>query len=69
MDGFNCPPSLFPVLNVDMMPETEAALFAVMKERPGNHRVTDPDTADLLRQYKQFPSPSFLLSEKKIANL
>lgn len=52
MDGFNCPPSLFPVLNVDMMPETEAALFAVMKERPGNHRVTGPDTADLLRQYK-----------------
>lgn len=32
------------------MLETEAAIFAAMRERPGNHRVTGPGTAKLLNK-------------------
>lgn len=49
------------------MLETEATIFAAMKERPRNFRVTGPSTAELLNQCEQLPISFFLLSEKNIS--
>lgn len=50
LSGADSPLSFFPALNVDLLLETEAAIFAAMRERPGNHRVTGPGTAKLLNK-------------------
>lgn len=42
----------FPALHINVVLETEAAIFAAMRESSGNHRVTGPGVAELLNQYE-----------------
>lgn len=60
--GDNPPLSFYPALNVNLVLETEAANFAALRDRPGNHTGSGP--GGLLNKYELLPI-SILLNEKK----
>jgi len=59
--GGNSPLSFYPALNVNPVLETEAAIFAALRDRPGNHTSSGP--GGLLNKYELLPI-SILLNEK-----